>query len=154
MKISYRPATANDLNALNRVIASAVLNWPMVHRVKRLAVPVLQYDAVDLEHFQVFVAERGREVIGVAALDLEHEADEALLHGLYVLPIIRHQGVGRELMELAFDTAREHGLNTVGIRAERVAAGYFVNSGLDTVDVEKSSDYPHKFVKALTSLAA
>ena len=45
------------------------MNWPMAHRVKRRATPVLQYDETDLEFLKVHVATIKREIVGVAAWD-------------------------------------------------------------------------------------
>ena len=84
--IHIRPAEAGDLRVINRTIESAVMNWPMKDRVKRLSVSSFQYDEVDLDHFELLVAEFGEEIVGVVAWE------PGQLHGLFVLPVLqRHR---------------------------------------------------------------
>lgn len=151
---TFRNATAADLPALNKVIASAVMNWPMAHRVKRLSLPVLQYDATDLDHMQIHVCEHGTEIIGVAAFDANPGPEsQGLLHGLYVLPVIQRHGIGRALMERVFESARTAGLNAVAIRAERVSESFFASQDLLRVAPANDADYPWQFVKPLDAAA-
>jgi len=151
---SYRPACASDLDGINALIKSAAMNWPMPTRLKRRAVTVLQYDAVDLDHFTLFVCVRRQEILGVAAIDLQHSPGRGLLHGLFVLPIIQGHGIGRQLMQMAFDCATDHQLASVLIRAEGVAAPYFRRLGLEPIDGLGPNDYPHQFEKALEAQAS
>ncbi|MFT5099867.1 MAG: N-acetylglutamate synthase-like GNAT family acetyltransferase [Planctomycetaceae bacterium] len=146
---SYRPASLSDLDGINKLIELAVMNWPMPTRLKRRAVAVLQYDAVDLAHFTVFVCIRNDEILGVAALDLHHSPEQGLLHGLFVLPIIQGHGIGKQLMQMAFDLAAEDHLVSVLIKAESVAAPYFHRLGLEPIDRLGPNDYPHQFKKTL-----
>ncbi|MGK0472455.1 MAG: N-acetylglutamate synthase-like GNAT family acetyltransferase [Candidatus Azotimanducaceae bacterium] len=151
---SYRPACASDLDGINAIIKSAVMNWPLPDRLKRRAVAVLQYDAVDLDHYTMFVCVRRQEILGVAAIDLQHSPGHGLLHGLFVLPIIQGHGIGKQLMQMAFNCATEHQLVSVLIRAEGVAAPYFHRSGLDPIDDLGPNDYPHQFEKTLEARAS
>ena len=146
---SYRPARLSDLEGINKLIESAVMNWPMPTRLKRRAALVLQYDAVDLDHFSLFVCGRGAEILGVAALDLHHSPGQGLLHGLFVLPIIQGHGIGKQLMQMAFDWAAENHLESVLIKAEGVSASYFHRLGLKPIDRLGPDDYPHQFEKIL-----
>lgn len=150
---SYRPARLSDLDGINNLIESAAMNWPMLNRLKRRAVTVLQYDAVDLDHYTLFVCVRREEILGVAALDLHHSPGQGLLHGLFVLPIIHGHGIGKQLMQMAFDKAVENDLGSVLIRAEGVAAPYFQRLGLEPLDGLGPDDYPHQFEKQLVALA-
>jgi hypothetical protein len=45
-----RRASANDLDAVNRVIETAVMGWVLPERVKRLSLPGYRYAAHDLEN--------------------------------------------------------------------------------------------------------
>ena len=65
--LKARYAIKTDLPQINRLIELAVMNWPMAHRVKRRATPVLQYDETDLEFLKVHVATIKGEIVGVAA---------------------------------------------------------------------------------------
>lgn len=148
-----RPATADDLPGINRLIESSVLNWPMEHRVKRLSVPVLTYDAIDQQNYDMFVCVNHAEIIGVAAFDPNHAPGQGLLHGLYVLPIVQSQGIGRALMDVVFDMAGERGLGSVHVRAERVSAGYFEHQQLAHLEPANDAEYPYRFVKSLGDAA-
>ena len=149
----FRKGTAADLPTINRIVSSAVMNWPMAERVKRLSVPVLCYDATDLTQFDVIVCERLDHPIGVALFDLRHDQDAALLHGLYVLPIIRNQGVGTALMAAVFDAVRERGIGGAWVRSERVSTQFFAQAQLEHVSPRGPNDYPHLFFKAITETA-
>lgn len=148
---SYRLATASDLDGINKLINSAVMNWPMPTRLKRKAALVLQYDAVDLDHYTLFVCVRRKEILGVAAIGLEHSPGQGLLHGLFVLPIIQGHGIGKQLMQMAFDWAAENNLVSVLIKAQGVAAPYFHRLGLEPIEGLGPNDYPHQFEKTLNA---
>lgn len=150
--ITLRPATADDLDAINRVIASAILNWPMANRTKRLAATTHTYDAVDLTDFDIFVCARGKEIIGVAAWDPDYQGTTSLLHGLYVLPIVQGQGIGRKLMDLVFARAAEQKVQGVLVKAERVSASYFEHRHLDRVE-SAANEYPFQYFKAVNDAA-
>jgi predicted N-acetyltransferase YhbS len=145
----FSKGTAADLPAINRIVSSAVMSWPMAERVKRLSVPVLCYDATDLTQFDVFVCERLGHPIGVALFDLRHDQDAALLHGLYVLPIIQNQGVGNALMTAVFDAVRQQGIGGAWVRSERVSTQFFAQAQLERVSPRGPDDYPNLFFKAI-----
>ncbi len=147
---NYRPARPSDLDGINKLIQSAVMNWPMPVRLKRRAVPVMQYDAVDLEYLDLFVCCRGNDILGVSAIDLQHAPGRGLLHGLFVLPVIQGHGIGQQLMGMAFDWAADHHLETVLIRAESVSAPYFRQLGLEPLEGLERDDYPYQFEVMLT----
>jgi N-acetylglutamate synthase-like GNAT family acetyltransferase len=155
LSLKIRPGTRDDLDAINAVIESAVLNWPMAERVKRLSLSSLKYDATDLSHLEAYVCERGNEIIGVATLDHHHgnEDSQGLLHGLYVLPIVQGQGIGRRLLRETFENARRHNLDTVFVRAERVSAEYFRHQDLESIEPANDAAYPYLFSKTLKPAA-
>ena len=151
--VEVRVAVAPDLPEINKLIDMAAMNWPMPTRLKRLASPILQYDLVDLGFLKVFVATFNGQVVGVAAWDiatlqvLPNEAG-GLFHGLYVLPLIQGQGVGKKLMSTVFDDARCHQVNGLLIKAQRVSKNYFAHQGIQALSVDEG-DYPYKYWKAL-----
>lgn len=148
-----RPADLADLDQINRVIDAAVMNWPMPKRVKRLAVPVLKYDASDLMFYHLLVATFKNEVVGVAAWDAtlskpSSTKEGGLFHGLYVLPIVQGQGVGEMLMEAVFADARKQKTPGLLVKAQRVSRHYFETHDLEAL-VANDSDYPWQFWKQL-----
>ena len=151
--LKIRSATVSDLEKINLVIESAVMNWPLPNRVKRLAVPVLKYSATDLDFFETLVATYKEEVIGVAAWDAAPaqslpNGQGGLFHGLYVLPVIQGQGVGEALMEAVFSDART--LNTRGllIKAQRVSRNFFEHHHIQPLAAH-DSEYPWQYWKRL-----
>ena len=134
-KLKLRRALAADLPKINSLIELAVINWPMAKRVKRLAVPVLQYDETDLAFLELHVAEYKDEVVGIAAWDATTSQNlpngqGGLFHGLYVLPLIQGQGVGEKLMQAVFEDARARQVNGLLIKAQRVSKDYFAHQGI------------------------
>lgn len=151
--IKAKSAVPSDLPQINKLIELAVMNWPMADRVKRRAVPVLQYDATDLEFLEVHVATIQGEIVGVAAWDAT--ASESLpngkgglFHGLYVLPLIQGQGIGETLMEAVFEDARIHDMTGLLIKAQRVSKGYFAHQGIPAL-AANDGEYPWQYWKAL-----
>jgi GNAT superfamily N-acetyltransferase len=142
-EIQTRPLGTKDLEAINDVIAEAVLAWPLPERMKRLALPLLCYDEVDLLHFHAIGAYgldrtvRPVDLFGVALWDQD------ALHGLYVRPEAQGRGVGRQLLESVASQARQAGIARLLVKAERVSAGYFQRQGLTVAGSEAA--YPYAF---------
>jgi len=151
--LKARKAHQKDLPAINRLIERAVMNWPMAKRVKRLTVPVLQYDESDLAFFELHVATIRDEIVGVAAWDATAtqnlpNGQGGLFHGLYVLPLIQGQGVGEKLMEAVFEDARVRQVNGLLIKAQRVSRGYFAHQGIPAL-AANDGEYPWLYWKKL-----
>lgn len=150
---SIRSAHSCDLQKINQVIQSAVMNWPMPDRVKRLAVPVLQYHQNDLDFYEVLVANYKDEVAGVAAWDSMPSQSlpngkGGVFHGLYVLPLVQRQGIGKQLMDTVFDDART--LRSIGllIKSQRVSRHFFERHRMQSLDVNED-EYPWQYWKQL-----
>jgi len=154
-----RPATTADLGAVNAVIQRAVATWNLPERVKRLAMPTYLYNAHDLEHLHIVVAEDSAAgVVGVAAWEPAAARDcpqgrrGLLLHGIYVDPDQQRHGVGARLLSAAAAAAREQGYNGLLVKAQADAEGFFATRGLRRLAVEDADrDYPHRFWLDLTA---
>ena len=149
---STRAAGTNDLRSINRIIESAVMNWPVAFRMKRRAVSPLQYDEADLRHLEILVGELHGAVISVAGWEAVAPRGVVdgggLFHGLYVLPIVQGQGLGRHLMEAVFESARRQGLRGLLIKAHRISRSYFEHQGLERKSAEEG-EYPWQYWKGL-----
>lgn len=145
--LTFRQATTTDLTAINRVIRSAVLNWPMGNEAKRDLAEQLVYSREDMDQFRMIVCERRDEIIGLAAWDPAYDPEQHLgfLHGLYVLPIIHGHGIGTTLMEHVFAEAANDDIHGVIARSESVADGFFEQHHL----AHTSDENEHRFFKAL-----
>ncbi len=142
-EVRTRSLGKSDLKVINDVITTAVLAWPLPDRMKRLSLPLLRYDEVDLYHFEVVGAYalgstvRPRDLFGVAIWDQE------TLHGLYVRPEAQGNGVGRALLDEVAARARMAGVARLLVKAERVSAGYFRRQGLTPAGSD--TPYPYAF---------
>jgi len=153
MQAHIRPATGNDLTAINAVVEAGVMGWDLPERVKRLSLDSYRYRAEDLDHLDLFVAENDeQEIIGVAALesadekDLPQDKPGLLLHGLYVDPRYRGRGVGGQLLDHAIDLARSRNADGVLVKAQADANGFFAALGGEALEVEDPGrDYPHRW---------
>lgn len=150
----YRLASLTDLEAINDVVEAAVMSWPMADRVKRLALPSLRYNESDLAHMVFIVCEADAEIIGVAAWDPFRDDNVALLHGLYVLPRIQRQGIGKLLIEHVLSAAAERRLDAVMVRAERVAVEYFRSQQFRQIEPADESEYPWQFIRPVPDSAS
>ncbi|MEQ8860483.1 MAG: GNAT family N-acetyltransferase [Pseudomonadales bacterium] len=156
---SVRPAEATELAMINDIVSAAVLSWPMAERLKRIALNVLSYDAVDLREFEVLVAEIGGQPAAVAAWDAATAVDAvggargALLHGLYVRPQAQRAGLGSLLQRRVAERAAALGYHGLVVKAERVSVGYFERSGYARLDQGNpfGIDYPYLFWHPLTA---
>lgn len=151
--VSIRPAQAADIAALNGVIERAILAWSLPERVKRLSLPSYRYQAHDLAHLHIVVAEDGAHaIVGVAAWEEAGARDVPpgkrglLLHGIYVDPAKQKQGVGSRLLDAAMNAALESGFDGLLVKAQADASGFFAVRGMTRLPVENPErDYPHRF---------
>jgi GNAT superfamily N-acetyltransferase len=146
-------AGIGDLSVINHVISRAVLGWPLPQRVKRLALPMLQYDAIDFEHYTALVYIR-KTVIGCGVwlnepISFGPQYCGGLLHGLYVDPAAQRQGIGGELLREVSSQAANAGLEGILVKAERVSQDFFERSGMVLLPSSSATDYPYRYWKAL-----
>ena len=149
----------NDLATINGIVERAVLRWPMSMRVKRRAIPLLQYDAIDMASYAFFRCELSEIIVAVIALDFEysgadHSGDELLLHGIYVDPVAQGRGVGRALLDFAEHQARELNFDGVALKAERVSRGFFEQCGYSHRRPKTADDYPYFYHKRVGMIPA
>ena len=150
-----RPATPDDLPAINRVIDAAVMGWQLPERVKRLALPGYRYDRLDLEHLAIQVVEDvAGDIAGVvacgpaSATDIPADGTGLLLHGLYVHPSRQGQGIGRSMLQLAEDQARQQGYDGLLVKAQPDARGFFEARGMTRLDSRNPDrDYQYRYWK-------
>ena len=150
---SIRPATHEDLNAINLIISSAVMNWPIANRLKRLAADPLHYDDIDLQHMKIIAGGLHGHVTSVAARDsnaksVSKQKGSTTFRGLYILPLLQRQGLGLRLLDAIFESAYQLGLRGVLVKAQRISCGYFEHHGLQRLKVSKN-EYPWQYWKHL-----
>ena len=113
-------------------MADAIATWDLPERVKRLTLPSYSYQAHDLEHLTLMLAEAaGEGLLGVAAWESADPADAPpgrralLLHGLYVRPDRHRRGIGSRLLAAAEQAAEQGGSDGLLVKAQPGAEGFF-----------------------------
>jgi len=152
-QLNVEPVTVAQLGIVNDIIAAAVLGWPMAMRLKRRAVGVLTYDALDVDEMELLLARVGDAPAGVAAWDpatLLQGRDAwsgALLHGLYVHPQWQRSGIGTALQQRVAEQAADLGFDALVVKSERVSVSYFERCGYETLPAGAlpGVDYPYLF---------
>jgi predicted N-acetyltransferase YhbS len=155
LTISIRPAKPEDLEAINRIVEAAVMTWDLPERVKRLSLSSYRYNALDLEHFNMVVAEAEQQhIIGIAAWEQADARDipagqiGLMLHGIYVDPAHHYQGIGRQLFQYAEQAARQQHYDGVLVKAQTGAEGFFLAQGMHRLPVENSErHYANRYWK-------
>ena len=152
-----REAQLADLDAINRVVESAVMSWSLPERVKRLSLPSYRYNALDLEHLELVVAEdHSGQILGVAAWedadprDLPEDGPALLLHGLYVQPADQHRGLGRQLFSQAEQAARQRACRGLLVKAQAEASDFFSRLGMEKLAADNPRyQYANRYWKPL-----
>jgi GNAT superfamily N-acetyltransferase len=149
--LELQRADTADLPQVNRLIERAVMTWDLPERVKRLSLPSYRYDAHDLQHLQLTLAQVGSRLVGVAAWEAAAAQDlppgkrGLLLHGLYVDPDHHRRGVGARLVQAALAAAAEQQLDGVLVKAQRDAEPFFVRQGFELLPIEDPDrHYAHR----------
>lgn len=140
------------LDAINRVIESAVLGWDLAERVKRLVLPSYRYTPLDAQHLSFAVARnRQDDIIGVAsweeadAVDSPQIGAALVLHGLFVAPKHQGRGIGGLLVDQVVKAAAGSGYDTLLVKAQRDAQGFFASQGFRSLPVgDTARDYAHR----------
>jgi N-acetylglutamate synthase-like GNAT family acetyltransferase len=153
--MNIRPARLEDLDAINRVIESAVMTWNLPERVKRLSLSSYRYNEMDFKHLDMIVAEdTSQNIIGVAAWeeadkkDLPEGKSGLLLHGIYVDPRHHHRGTGKQLLRYAEQAAQQKDDDGVLVKAQADAEGFFIKQGMQRLPVENAKrEYANRFWK-------
>ena len=148
--IKVRTALAQDIQRINQVIAAAMNSWRISDRVKRISLPLYQYQVDDMDYFQILVAEnQNGKVLGVTATE-DGEGRSLALHGIYVDPDCHRQGVGSGLLRQVEQIAAAQGYDSLTVKAKADSTGFFANQGFGKLPIENPDrDYPYRYRKAL-----
>lgn len=154
--VEFRPASTEDLPAVNAVVEACVMGWHLPSRVKRLALGSYLYGSHDFAFMDIVLAEQaGNGLAGVAALEAADPADlpagiadGLLLHGLYVAPAWQRKGIGTQLVEQAMRRVRDRNLGGLLVKAQREAVEFFQTDGFIPLAVDNpATDYADRWWK-------
>lgn len=154
--ITLRKAEHRDLGEINNLIAAAMDTWRLADRVKRLSLPLYEYDRQDFEHLHVIVAETGKSTIaGIAAIEAADASEcprghnAALLHGIYVDPLRHCNGIGTCLLQHMQTIASSKSFDALLVKANPEATSFFETRGFKRFPVEDPlRDYPNRYWKS------
>lgn len=155
--ITLRKAEYRDLGQINTLVAAAIDTWRLSKRVKRLSLPLYQYQVQDLEHLQVIVAETEEATIAAIAAIEPADASEcprghnaALLHGIYVDPNYHRNGIGSRLLRYMQVMASSWDYDGLIVKANPEAKTFFEAQAFEKLPIEDHSrDYPYRYWKLL-----
>lgn len=158
--LRFANAKAADLDTINALIATAIGTWPVSARLKRLAALPLRYNWADFQDFEMVLCYKAAAEIGVAVwqpdapIQVSGSNQAILLHGLYVAPDAQGQGVGRGLLEELAKRALMRKQDTLYVRAERFAVGFFRRVGGRQLAAHEGPEageqaYPHRFLMSV-----
>ncbi|MBD3669453.1 MAG: GNAT family N-acetyltransferase [Gammaproteobacteria bacterium] len=156
MSMTIRPASVDDLDAINRIIEAAIMTWDLPERVKRLTLPTYKYNAMDLDHLEIVIAETDEGVVGVAAWEAADNVDAPanktamLLHGIYVDPGQHRKGIGARLFKAAELAVAQHRFDGVVVKAQKGSEPFYLAQGMHKLDVNDAKrEYENRFWKSL-----
>lgn len=143
-----RAATPEDLDAIEAIVAAAYAKW--VPRIGVRPRPMDDDYPTVMREFDVLVAERDDEVVGL--LVLRAETDRLLIENIAVAPSHQGQGIGAELLDQAELEARAHGLDRLLLythekMAENIAI--YRRRGYGEIDRGAQEDFPRVFMEKI-----
>lgn len=158
MKLDISEQQVEQLDTINQIVESAVYSWPLPARLKRLALPALQYKSIDYRDFEIFSCYKASANVGVAVWQpsnpLAHAetCDVALLHGLYVHSGAQREGIGSMLINHIANRAESIGMAGLYVRAERVSVDYFARQGFRMLAADEDpgagiTPYPYRMLR-------
>jgi predicted N-acetyltransferase YhbS len=157
MNFTIRPASIEDLDAINRIIEAAIMTWDLSDRVKRLTIPTYKYNEMDLQHLEVVVAEEDGTIVGVAAWEPASSTDAPrartalLLHGIYVDPAHHRKGVGRRLFRAAEATVHQRQLDGLVVKAQKGSEPFYLSQGMHKLTAEDPKrEFENRYWKAVS----
>ena len=106
---SVRPAKSTDAPGVTACVCEAYA--PYIERIGRQPGPMLEDYAAVIQESQVHVAVVEATVVGAIGLKITDEG--FYIDNVSVRPVVKGQGVGRQLLELAEAEARRQGYTSV-----------------------------------------
>lgn len=137
MPLDIRPATANDIAAIERIVAEAYS--PYVLRIGKTPGPMLDDYPARVAQGAVHVLEAQEEV--QAILVLIPEADCLLLDNIAVSPAAQGKGYGRHLLKFAEAEARRLGYSNIRLYTqEKMTENITIYSSYGYVETHRAEE--------------
>ncbi len=135
------------LDVVNDIVEEAVSSWGIADRVRRLILPSLLYNEVDLQHMRfLLLDDEGGKAVAVAiweeigGTDTSSRTRKVQLHGLYVRPRWQRQGLGAGILEFVGLWVGMHGLDGITVRPWRESEAFFRRHGFESASDRASPE--------------
>ncbi|MCO7593844.1 MULTISPECIES: GNAT family N-acetyltransferase [Pseudomonas] len=132
MKCQVRPATSEDIEAISRVVVSALresnsqdYSPDVIAEVERSFAP--EAISVLLDKRKVFVALLGENITGTASLDGE------VVRSVFVDPAYQGGGIGRRLMDVIHADAASAGVGVLRVPSSITAEKFYAALGYQKI---------------------
>ncbi len=142
--IDIRPASAADVPVIHRLLMELEQVLGVHQAVTCKQEDLLKHGFSDSPFFQVLIAWRGDEAVGLALFFPEYSSwrgsPGVYLQDLYISESTRGTGLGRELMEAVYTCARQWGatyckLNTY--KTNEAAIAFYERLGFSVISSER-----------------
>lgn len=132
-----RKGELRDASSIVDVIQVSVLSTHKELYSKEAIEDILSnYTLGRVEHFieayDYFVAEENNEIVGCVLMK------EGKMRSLYILPLLRGQGLGRKLVEVVEDCAREQGYKEIWLWSSLVSYDFYIHMGYEFIENVKN----------------
>jgi GNAT superfamily N-acetyltransferase len=131
-----RRAACGEAARITALAMRSKASWGYDARFMRRAAPELTVGEQDIAARDVFVAQAGETLAGVAGID--HRAEPPELDLLFVDPAHQGTGVGRALLRHALAAARARGLPELAIASDPNAEAFYLSQGAVRVGEQRS----------------
>lgn len=138
--IEARPATPADARAIQSLVEIAYAGY--VERMGRRPVPMDVDYALEIAEREVWVLPREGRIVGV--LVVHAEPDHLFVHNVAVDPALQGRGLGKALLELAEQRARELGLDELRLLTNELMIenrALYAHLGWEETDVRSEHGY-------------
>jgi GNAT superfamily N-acetyltransferase len=131
-----RRAVCGEAAEITALVLRAKAAWGYDPQFMRRAAAELVVSEQDIASREVFVAQVGEILAGVAAID--HVAEPPEIDRLFVDPVHQGTGVGRALLRCALEAARAHSLRELAIVSDPHAEAFYLSQGAIRVGAQRS----------------
>jgi GNAT superfamily N-acetyltransferase len=131
-----RRAVCGEATQITALVLRSKASWGYDAHFMRRAAAELVVSEQDIAARDVFVAQAGETLAGVAAID--HRAEPPEIDLLFVDPAHMRTGVGRALLRHTLEVARALGLHELAIASDPYAVAFYLSQGAVRVGVQRS----------------
>lgn len=149
MEIQFREIIPSDNKALAKIIADAMREFGADPKTTILGDPALHtmYGNFQVKNAIYFVALENNRILGGAGIRQLDGTNEKIceLQRMFLIPEARGKKIGKKLMQMCFDKAKEFGYKKIYLESLKTmndAKGLYESSGFERID-EPCGDTGH-----------